>query len=124
MSEIYTMRLHFCGAEAESELYPSLENGTALDNSHIHRMEIFYSGSSTFMAVIPKCQPCPKPAPYKWKPKEAGPKGPGPNPTSSVKSPSLAKKQCQNLTTYDWLTIFAYIDKHPDETQTDVVNFF
>ncbi|KAF9235824.1 hypothetical protein BU15DRAFT_33890, partial [Melanogaster broomeanus] len=29
-----------------------------------------------------------------------------------------------NLTTYDWLTVFAYIDQHPDKTQTDVVNFF
>ena len=76
------------------------------------------------MAIIPKCQPRLKPAPYKRKPKEAGSKGPGPNPASSAKSPSLEKKQHRNLTTYDWLTIFAYIDEHPDETQIDVVNFF
>ena len=72
------------------------------------------------MAIIPKRQPRLKPLPYKRKPKEA--QGPGPSPASSAKF--LEKKQCQNLTTYDWLTVFAYIDKHPDETQTDVVNFF
>ncbi|KAF8558114.1 hypothetical protein OG21DRAFT_1405612, partial [Imleria badia] len=29
-----------------------------------------------------------------------------------------------NLTLYDWMTVFGYVDTHPDASQTDVVNFF
>ena len=88
-------------------------------------MEIHDSGPSpTSMAIILKRQPRPKPLPYKQTPKETPAKsGPGPvTPASSAKP--LEKKQRQNLTLYDWLTVFAYIDEHPDETQTDIVNFF
>ncbi|KAF8550973.1 hypothetical protein OG21DRAFT_1605567 [Imleria badia] len=75
------------------------------------------------MAIVPKCQPRRKPAPYKRKPKEALQKsGPGPRPVSSAKP--LEAKQGKNLTLYDWMTVFGYVDTHPDASQTDVVNFF
>ena len=90
-------------------------------------MEICCSGPSpTFqvMAIITKHQPWLKPLPYKQTPKGAPAKG-GPGPVASTSSAKpLEKMQQQNLALYDWLTVFAYIDEHPNETQTDVVNFF
>ncbi len=41
--------------------------------------------------------------------------------TSAVVPP---KRSRQNLTLADWMTVFAYIDSHPDVTQGAVINYF
>ena len=77
------------------------------------------------MPVLPKCQPCPKPPPYQQKPKDAtGTMGGDPVPASSAKLSAESCRRHQNLTLHDWLTVFAYIDAHPDERQAGVVKFF
>ncbi|KAF8573267.1 hypothetical protein K439DRAFT_1375931 [Ramaria rubella] len=71
------------------------------------------------MPSEPSRKPCEKPAPYKQKPK-----------TPVVKDvPKTAAKQVQikkweNLTLQDWMTVFAYIDKHPGVSQSDIVAHF
>ena len=81
--------------------------------------------SPTFqvMAIITKHQPQLKPLPYKQTPKGA-PAKEGPGLVAPASSAKALEKMQQNLALYDWLTVFAYIDEHPNETQTDVVNFF
>ncbi|KAF8344809.1 hypothetical protein F5887DRAFT_836221, partial [Amanita rubescens] len=64
-------------------------------------------------------KPRPRPAPKPYKPqKRADKKLPK---TSAV---NLKPKRRNNLTLHDWLTVFAYIDKHPNEPQEAVVNHF
>jgi hypothetical protein len=64
-------------------------------------------------------KPRPPPAPYKSKP---GPKGKRTSkPKTSAKDSSNARK---NLTLHDWLTVFAFIDEHPDVSQIGVVEHF
>jgi hypothetical protein len=62
-----------------------------------------------------------KPALYARKP---GPKGKQPtdNPATSAKSATDTK--CDNLTLQDWLTVFAFIDNHPDMSQQAIVHHF
>ena len=82
------------------------------------------STSTTSMASIPKHQPRPKPAPYSRKPTESEPtSGPGPVKTSA-KLLTATQNKCHNLTLHDWLTVFAYVDSHPDTPQVQVVEFF
>ena len=71
--------------------------------------------------IVPTRPPRPKPPPYKRKPRKAPPKG-GPGPISSAKPPET--RQRENLTLHDWLTVFAYMDAHPEVSQMDTVNFF
>ena len=78
------------------------------------------STSDSDMAIVPKRRPRPKhlASACKWKPKEALLNGSHHPTASSAKS--LEKKQCQNLTTYDWLTVFVYIDSTwDDEDRSD-----
>jgi hypothetical protein len=35
-----------------------------------------------------------------------------------------ATKTCKNLTLHDWLTVFRYIDMHPDLSQDEIVSYF
>ncbi|KAF9235069.1 hypothetical protein BU15DRAFT_65202, partial [Melanogaster broomeanus] len=95
------------------------ENGATMDdhkllvgNGYVE-WKICYS--SHFMPIIPKRQPRPKPPPYKRKLKEAQStqKGLGLGPQAANSAKTLERKQ-----------FFAYIEEHPDEAQTDVVNFF
>ena len=44
------------------------------------------------------------------------------NPKSSAKS--LEARQRSNLTLHDWLTVFAYIDSHPGQSQDIIVEHF
>ena len=72
------------------------------------------------MAIVPKCQPCSKALPYKRKPKETSTSDP---PIKTSAQPLTAPKR-QNLTLNDWLTVFAYVDVHPDLSQAHIVEFF
>ncbi|KAI6139959.1 hypothetical protein BKA82DRAFT_154053 [Pisolithus tinctorius] len=70
-------------------------------------------------AELGECRPHPKPAPYNQQPRA--------QPTKSTPATSaiLAKpKRHENLTLNDWLTVFAYIDEHPDLPQDQVVSYF
>ncbi|KAF8319260.1 hypothetical protein F5887DRAFT_1005697, partial [Amanita rubescens] len=53
------------------------------------------------------------------KPRVPKPKNP---PATSVLPPINDKRR--NLTLADWMTVFAYIDSHPDANQTEIVNYF
>jgi len=44
-------------------------------------------------------------------------------PKSSAR-PVDSSKHRDNLTLHDWLSVFAYMDKHPSMTQADVVDYF
>ena len=59
-------------------------------------------------------------APYKpRKPKASA------NSNGSKSSAQPQKKQQRsNLTLYDWMTVFAYIDEHPDTSQDKIVKHF
>ncbi|KAH7925285.1 DDE-domain-containing protein [Leucogyrophana mollusca] len=63
-------------------------------------------------------KPRPKPAPYNRKPK---------NKSKNMPATSMKPKQTkrhENLTFHDWLTVFAYIDSHPDVSQGDIAEHF
>ncbi|KAG2120332.1 hypothetical protein BD769DRAFT_1361797 [Suillus cothurnatus] len=66
-----------------------------------------------------KCQPHPKPAPYKQKPKTPHQKD---GPATSTKHSNTSR--CENLTLNDWLMVFAYIFEHPDLPQDRIVQHF
>ena len=62
----------------------------------------------------------PKPTPYHRKPRE---KARADAPATSAKS--IETKKCrENLTLHDWLTVFTFIDSHPDTPQERVVEHF
>ncbi|KAF8482661.1 hypothetical protein DFH94DRAFT_612029, partial [Russula ochroleuca] len=68
-------------------------------------------------------KPRDKPAPYSYAQK------PGPKPKGVTDAPKTSAKMAttgtrDNLTLRDWMTIFAFIDSHPDMAQAAVVNHF
>lgn len=71
-------------------------------------------------------KPRPRPAPYKQKPKTAttvvGLTKDLPSSVTSVKQ--LNASQCEHLTLHEWLMVFAYIDKHPDLPQDQIIEYF
>ncbi|KIJ44990.1 hypothetical protein M422DRAFT_251629 [Sphaerobolus stellatus SS14] len=62
------------------------------------------------------------PAPYKRQTKP-GPK-PGARDVPKTTAKPLTSKKRENLTLHDWMTVFAFIDKHPGLSQDDIVNHF
>lgn len=64
-------------------------------------------------------KPRPKPLPYNRKPRKQPEKD---APVTAAKIKSKATRE--NLSLHDWLTIFAYIDKHPGVSQGDIVGHF
>ena len=69
----------------------------------------------------PTHRPCAKPKPYKRKSKVPIPKNSIVHRTAA--KPSLMKKH-KNLTLHDWMTVFAYMDKHPHMSQGDIARHF
>jgi hypothetical protein len=67
-----------------------------------------------------KRKPREKPQPYTRKPQAKVDKN---APTTSAKSTNL-KEGRENLTLHDWLTVFNFIDAHPDLPQADIVQHF
>jgi hypothetical protein len=63
---------------------------------------------------------CPKPAPYHRKTKQDRLEPDAPK-TSALPS---QKHHRENLTLHNWLTVFAWMDSHPQATQADVVKHF
>ena len=64
-------------------------------------------------------KPHPKLAPYAHKTRQKPSKH---APATSAKQQNSRSRE--NLTLHDWLTVFAYIDKHPTAPQSDVVQHF
>ncbi|KAI6147657.1 hypothetical protein BKA82DRAFT_156775 [Pisolithus tinctorius] len=64
-------------------------------------------------------KPRPRTAPYSQKPRTEWKKDAPATSALSVESAKL-----QNLTLHDWLTVFAYVDEHPDLPQDWVVTHF
>lgn len=62
-----------------------------------------------------------KPAPYASKP---GPKGKRANEQHSTTSAKVLDTKRDNLTLQDWLTVFSFVDHHPDLGQSAVVAHF
>ena len=60
-------------------------------------------------------KPRPKPLPYNRKPRKQAEKD---APVTAAKIKSKATRE--NLSLHDWLTVFAYIDKHPSISQGDI----
>ncbi|KIN95258.1 hypothetical protein M404DRAFT_34310 [Pisolithus tinctorius Marx 270] len=68
-------------------------------------------------------KPWPKPAPYNQKQQQAGSDSTiRQNAATSAKP--IKSKQRENLTLHDWLTIFEFIDSHPNVSQDRVVEHF
>ena len=57
---------------------------------------------------------CPAKKPRVWKPK---------NPLATSALPQIDDKR-RNLTLADWMTVYTYIDSHPDANQGEIVNYF
>jgi hypothetical protein len=66
-----------------------------------------------------KRQPCPKPAPYKRKPKTPHQKD---GPATSTKHSDISRRE--NLTLNDWMMVFACINEHPYLPQDRIVQHF
>ena len=64
------------------------------------------------MSETARRKPRPRPIPYARKPRQ--------KPTKEQNTDSTRS----NLTLHDWMTVFAYIDEHPDTSQADVVQDF
>ncbi|KIK30818.1 hypothetical protein PISMIDRAFT_86865 [Pisolithus microcarpus 441] len=64
-------------------------------------------------------KPRPKLAPYVRKPRQ---KPSQDMPTTSAKDEQTTSRE--NLTLYDWMTVFTYIDEHPGASQEDIVQHF
>ena len=84
---------------------------------------VLYTHHSQLPESMPKepqltRKPRDKPKPYCRKPKVPKVKG---APKTSAKS---KKEGRENLTTADWLEVYAYIDKHPAVSQGDIVMHF
>ena len=62
----------------------------------------------------------PKPGPYKRKPTTSDGKD---APITSIAASKTIHHR-QNLTLKDWMTVFAYMDAHPDLPQERVVHYF
>ena len=68
----------------------------------------------------PKRKPRDKPGPYNRQPKR-------PKPTTNAPKTSAKpneKSHRENLTLHDWLTVFTYMDTHPNMVQGDIVRHF
>ncbi|KAJ3574251.1 hypothetical protein NP233_g1893 [Leucocoprinus birnbaumii] len=65
-------------------------------------------------------KPRPRPGPYK--PRKKTTKS-NPNAPKTSAQPSK-RHQCSNLTLHDWLTVFAFVDEHPDMTQQQIADHF
>ena len=68
------------------------------------------------MPPKPTWKPCEKPQPYKQKPKVPIIKGTPKNSTKIIK-----EKKHENLTLHNWMTVFTFIDQHPEMTQGSIV---
>ena len=71
------------------------------------------------MPPKPTWKPCEKPQPYKRKPKVPIIKGTPKNSTKIIK-----EKKHENLTLHNWMTVFTFIDQHPEMTQGSIVKHF
>ena len=71
------------------------------------------------MPPEPTRKPREKPQPYQQKPKVPIVKN---APKTSAKI--VKEKKHENLTLHDWMTIFAFIDEHPEMTQGSIVKHF
>jgi hypothetical protein len=67
-----------------------------------------------------KRKPRERPQPYKRQPKQSKPTADAPK-TSAKPAESNRR---ENLTLHDWLTVFKWMDDHPEETQKDVIDHF
>ena len=62
---------------------------------------------------------CNKPPPYHRKTKPVVEKG-----TPKTSAQPVTKQGRENLTIYDWLTVFAFWDEHPSMNRTGIINHF
>lgn len=86
--------------------------GVLQAHSHAHPMP----------TELQTCKPQPKPAPYQRKPQE---KDLGQSSAPVTLAKSIKTKTCrENLTLNDWLTVFQFIDSHPDVPQERVIEHF
>ncbi|KAF8222497.1 hypothetical protein L208DRAFT_1322521 [Tricholoma matsutake] len=71
------------------------------------------------MPPEPTQKPHEKPHPYQQKPK-------GPIVKNALKTSAkiVKEKNHKNLTLHDWMTVFTFIDQHPDMTQGNIVKHF
>ncbi|KIK80288.1 hypothetical protein PAXRUDRAFT_766352 [Paxillus rubicundulus Ve08.2h10] len=67
-------------------------------------------------AELQTCKPQPKPAPYIHKSQADSESHPTDAPATSAKS-IKSNKHHDNLTLHDWLTVFSFIDSHPNTSQ-------
>ena len=72
------------------------------------------------MSETARRKPRPRPIPYARKPRKKPTKD---APATSAKEQNTDSTR-SNLTLHDWMTVFAYIDEHPDTSQADVVQDF
>jgi len=72
-------------------------------------------------APEPTCKPCKGPKPYDQTPKASVPKD---TTVHRMAAKPAQMKKHENLTLHDWMTVFAYMDKHPHMSQGDVVQNF
>ena len=75
---------------------------------------------SIMSGLGPKRKPRDKPGPYNRQPKK-------PKPTTNAPKTSAKpnkKSHRENLTLHDWLTVFTYVDAHPNMVQGDIVRHF
>ena len=70
-------------------------------------------------APEPTCKPCKGPKPYDQTPKASVPKD---TTVHRMAAKPAQMKKHENLTLHDWMTVFAYMDKHPCMSQGDVVH--
>lgn len=67
----------------------------------------------------PTHKPCEKPAPYQRQPKVLVRKD---APRTAAKPAQTTQRE--NLTGYDWMTVYAYVDEHPRVSQGEIVRHF
>ncbi len=72
------------------------------------------------MPHVPTRKPRPNVAPYKPRVRKEKPKKDAPK-SSAI---PVEKKRRSNLTLHDWLTVFHFVDQHPDMSQQAVSNHF
>lgn len=74
-------------------------------------------------AAARKIRPKP-PVPEPYAGAKRGPKPKDNTPKTSAVPSGAAKKRKPQLTTYDWLNVYTYVDANPTRTQTDIVQHF
>ena len=65
------------------------------------------------------CKPRPKPKPYDRKPR-----APKAKDTHATSAKLVQDNKRKNLTLGDWMTVFTYVERHPDMGQGDIVEYF